>query len=73
MRTTPLEYGRLTWPEVAEVAGEDRVCLIPVATLEDHGHHLPIDADLRIVDEICRRGAAAAPGEGVLLPAGPHG
>jgi creatinine amidohydrolase len=73
VRTTPLEYGRLTWPEVAEVAAEDRVCLIPVATLEDHGHHLPIDADLRIVDEICRRAAAAAPDETVLLPAVPHG
>jgi creatinine amidohydrolase len=73
MRTTPLEYGRLTWPEVAEVAGEHRVCLIPVATLEDHGHHLPIDADLRIVEEICRRAAAAAPEDIVLLPAIAHG
>jgi creatinine amidohydrolase len=73
VRTSPLEYGRLTWPEVAEVAGEDRVCLVPVATLEDHGHHLPIDADLRIVEEICRRAAAAAPDEIVLLPAVPHG
>ena len=73
MRTDPIEYGRLTWPEVAEVAGEDRVCLIPVATLEDHGHHLPIDADLRIVEEICRRAAAAASDRTVLLPAIPHG
>jgi creatinine amidohydrolase len=73
VRTTPLEYGRLTWPEVADVAREDRVCLIPVATLEDHGHHLPIDADLRIVEEICRRAAAAAPDEIVLMPAVPHG
>jgi len=49
--TRPPLYGRLTWPEVARLAGEDRVCLVPVATLEDHGHHLPIDVDLRIVDE----------------------
>jgi creatinine amidohydrolase len=44
-----------------------------VATLEDHGHHLPIDADLRIVSEICRRAAEEAPDETVLLPAIPHG
>src|SRR5436190_5103576 len=73
MRTEPLEYGRLTWSEVAEIAGEDRVCLVPVATLEDHGHHLPIDADLRIVEEICRRAAERAPDDVVLLPPIPHG
>jgi creatinine amidohydrolase len=69
----PPRYARLTWPEVARLAGEDRVCLIPVATLEDHGHHLPIDADLRIVDEICRRAAEEIPDDVVLLPAVPHG
>lgn len=71
MRTTPLRYERLTWPEVAEAAREDAVCLIPVATLEDHGPHLPIDADLRIVAEIAERAASRA--GAVLLPAIPHG
>jgi creatinine amidohydrolase len=73
MRGRPLLYGRLTWPEVAQAASEDRVCLIPVATLEDHGHHLPIDADLRIVEEICRRAAEEAADDVVLLPAVTHG
>jgi creatinine amidohydrolase len=45
----PLRYERLTWPEVRRAAGEDRVALVPVATLEDHGPHLPVDTDLRIV------------------------
>jgi creatinine amidohydrolase len=71
--TRPPLYGRLTWPEVARLAGDDPVCVIPVATLEDHGHHLPVDADLRIVDEICRRAAEEIPDEVVLLPAVPHG
>jgi creatinine amidohydrolase len=44
-----------------------------VATLEDHGPHLPIDTDLRITAEICRRTAEAAPDEIVLLPPIPHG
>jgi creatinine amidohydrolase len=73
MRTTPLLYERLTWPEVREAAAEDLVCLIPVATLEDHGPHLPIDTDLRITAEICRRAAEAAPQEILLLPPVPHG
>jgi creatinine amidohydrolase len=71
--TEPLLYGRLTWPEVRRAAAEDRVCLIPVATLEDHGPHLPIDTDLRLTDEICCRAASAASSDVVLLPAIPHG
>ena len=73
MWETPLRYERLTWPEVRRAAAEHRVALIPVGTLEDHGPHLPIDADLRIISEICRRAAEDAPDEIVLLPAIPHG
>jgi creatinine amidohydrolase len=73
MWSSPLLYERLTWPEVRRATGEERVCLIPVATLEDHGPHLPIDTDLRITAEICRRTAEAAPDEVVLLPPIPHG
>ena len=69
----PLLYERLTWPEVRRAAAEERVCLIPVATLEDHGPHLPIDTDLRLTAEICRRAAEEAADEVVLLPAIPHG
>src|ERR687891_1586191 len=73
MWSRPLLYERLTWPAVRRAAGEERVCLVPVATLEDHGPHLPIDTDLRITAEVCRRTAEAAPDEVVLLPAIPHG
>ncbi|MGZ4383924.1 MAG: creatininase family protein [Gaiellaceae bacterium] len=73
MRASPLLYERLTWPEVRRAAAEERVALIPVATLEDHGLHLPIDTDLRITAEICRRAAEAAADDIVLLPAVPHG
>ncbi len=71
--TTPLLYERLTWPEVRRAVEQDRVCLIPAGVLEDHGPHLPIDADIRIASEICRRTAEEAPDEVVLLPPLPHG
>jgi creatinine amidohydrolase len=73
MWTRPLLYERLTWPEVRRAAQEDRVCLIPVGTLEDHGPHLPVDTDVRIITEICRRAAEEAEGQIVLLPTIPHG
>jgi creatinine amidohydrolase len=71
--TTPVLYERLTWPEVRRAAREDRVCLIPAGTLEDHGPHLPIDADVRIASEICRRAAESAADDVVLLPTIVHG
>jgi creatinine amidohydrolase len=41
--------------------------------LEDHGPHLPLDADSRIATEICRRTAEQLPDEVVLLPTLVHG
>jgi creatinine amidohydrolase len=73
MWSRPLRYERLTWREVRRAAAEDRVALIPVATLEDHGPHLPIDTDLRIVAEICKRVADGMDDQVVLLPPVPHG
>ena len=71
--TTHLRYERLTWPEVRRAVAEDRVCLIPAGTLEDHGPHLPLDCDIRIASEICRQAAEAIPDDVVLLPPLTHG
>jgi creatinine amidohydrolase len=73
-RTRPaLLYERLTWPEVAAQPKDDVVCLIPVGTLEDHGPHLPIDTDICIASEVCRRAAEEAGEEILLLPPVYHG
>ena len=63
----------MTWPEIREVAGEERVVIVPIGTLEDHGPHLPIDTDVRIIGEICERAAAKVPDRVVLLPVVTHG
>jgi creatinine amidohydrolase len=69
----PLEFGKLTWPEVAWAAGEGRVPIVPIATLEDHGRHLPVDTDLVLVEAVCRGAAGRLPAETVLLPPIVHG
>jgi creatinine amidohydrolase len=61
-------YADMTWPEVGQVAAEDRVVVLPVATIEDHGPHLPIDCDVRIVEAICAQACARAPETTLLLP-----
>jgi creatinine amidohydrolase len=69
----PLEYGRLTWPEVARAAREERVPVVPIGTLEDHGPHLPIDTDVTLVEAICRRAVTVLGERAVLLPPIVHG
>ncbi len=44
----------LTWPAVASLAPDTPV-VIPVAALEQHGHHLPVFTDSMLLGEIVRR------------------
>lgn len=73
MTEAKYKYEQMTWPEIGAVVGEDRVAVIPVATIEDHGPHLPVDCDVRIIDEICQRACARVADQVVLLPAVTHG
>lgn len=66
-------FGEMTWPEIKEVIKEGRVAVVPVAMIEEHGHHLPVDTDLILADEISRRTGAKIPDEMVVVPAINHG
>ncbi len=66
-------FGEMTWPEVRDAAKAGRVAIVPVATIEDHGHHLPIDTDVVLCTTVCERGAALIPSECVLVPPVIHG
>ncbi|MEM7803022.1 MAG: creatininase family protein, partial [Chloroflexota bacterium] len=50
-----------------------RVAVLPVATYEDHGYHLPIDTDVRLCTEICERAVASIPETALLIPPVSHG
>lgn len=66
-------YEEMKWPELREAAEEERVVVVPVATIEDHGYHLPLVTDVLITSTICRRAAEVVPDEVVLLPPQHHG
>jgi creatinine amidohydrolase len=66
-------YGAMTWREVRDAAAAGRVAILPVATIEDHGNHLPIDTDVVLCTTVCERGAALIPDECVLVPPVIHG
>lgn len=66
-------YGEMTWPEVKAAAARPCVAIVPIATLEDHGRHLPIDTDLLLCTSVCELAASRAAGRVVLVPAINHG
>jgi creatinine amidohydrolase len=49
-----MELKDLSWPQVAAM-GKDVPVVIPVAALEQHGHHLPVFTDSMLLGEIVRR------------------
>ena len=66
-------YGELSWPEVKAAADAGKVAVVPVATLEDHGRHLPIDTDVRLCVAACERAVESASDRAVLVPPINHG
>src|ERR1700722_3192596 len=58
--------GEMTWTEAREAAAENAVVLLPVGMIEQHGPHLPLNADSIVADWVARRvseqtGALVAP------------
>src|SRR5579862_7989262 len=66
-------YGEMTWPQIKEAAARPCVAIVPIATLEDHGPHLPIDTDLLLCASVCELAASRAADRVVLVPPINHG
>lgn len=70
--SVPRRYDELTWPEVDEAAEDGAMAVVPVGATEDHGPHLPLDVDRRIVEAVCEP-AVAARDDALLFPTVDHG
>jgi creatinine amidohydrolase len=46
---------QLPWPKVKALAAADAWALLPVGSTEAHGPHLPLNVDVVIAQEVCRR------------------
>jgi creatinine amidohydrolase len=66
-------WGEMTWPEIGEASEQQRVVLLPVGVIEDHGLHLPVDVDVVLAETVCRRGAEAMPDRAIVAPTIAHG
>jgi creatinine amidohydrolase len=61
-------YEEFTWPEIREAVAQNRVAVLPVGTIEQHGPHLPLVTDVLTATEMSRRAVEQMPSEAVLLP-----
>jgi creatinine amidohydrolase len=65
---TKYRYEEFTWPEIREAVAQNRVAVLPVGTVEQHGPHLPLVTDVLTSTEMSRRAVERMPGEAVLMP-----
>lgn len=59
--------------EVVEAIEQNRVPVVPVATLETHDPHLPVDVDVRCAEDVVLRAAAERPDAVLAFPAVAYG
>ena len=61
-------WSELTAAELRDKARDNAIVLLPVASMEQHGPHLPVGVDSILCEGICRRAAEAVAGEmGVVV------
>lgn len=66
-------YDQLTWPEINEAVEAGKVVLLPIGSVEQHGHHLPLDTDNVLARGACIAAAERAPRELLVMPTIPYG
>ena len=69
--TPEVEWRRLRADQLRELARQDAIVILPIAALEQHGPHLPVEVDSRLGEEVAVRTARKAVARGqatVVLP-----
>ncbi len=61
-------YEKLTWPEINDAVDQGQVCVVPCGSVEQHGHHLPLDVDIVCPQGIAYGAGRAVPDKMLVLP-----
>ena len=61
-----MEYGERSWKEIGDLS--NKVVVLPIGSLEQHGHHLPLLTDSMIGSEIIRRTKIEIGDDALFLP-----
>jgi creatinine amidohydrolase len=62
-----VHYEQLSWPALQQLSRSTPV-LVPIAAVEQHGHHLPVFTDSMLLGEVIRRAHEPLRNEVLLLP-----
>jgi len=73
MSSRPWQYEKLTWPEINDAIQAGKVPVVPVGSIEQHGHHLPLDVDCVLPRGVCEHAAELIPATMLVLPTLVHG
>ncbi len=57
MQQRSVHWSELRWPELNELAAPETIVIIPVASIEQHGPHLPVVTDTMLAREVAARSA----------------
>ena len=61
-----MHYGERIWTDIGDLT--NKVVVLPLGSLEQHGHHLPLLTDSMIGTEVARRAEAELGDEALFLP-----
>jgi creatinine amidohydrolase len=67
-RRMKYRYEEFTWPEIRGAVAQNRVAVLPVGTVEQHGPHLPLVTDVLTAAEMSRLAVERIPEEAILMP-----
>ena len=63
-----MQFGERNWMEAGAAEHQKKVVVLPLGSLEQHGHHLPLLTDTMIGSEIARRAEAELGDSALFLP-----
>jgi creatinine amidohydrolase len=67
-KSEPWRYEKLTWPEVNEAVARKLPVIVPIGSVEQHGHHLPLDVDMLCVTAVAQAAARLIPDRCLVMP-----
>jgi creatinine amidohydrolase len=62
-----VQLGEMTWPAVAALS-RDTPVVVPIAAVEQHGHHLPLLTDSLLLGEVVRRASLSLEHDVLFAP-----
>lgn len=67
-----IRYDHLTWSEINEAVARKKMVVLPIGSIQQHGPHLPVDADMLIVTTLALAAAEQRPERVLVAPTLPY-